>query len=88
MVGLEEQIGAMGNSGGQPDSHLHFALMPAGSKREKELSLYLQLSYKGEEVNPYLEDEEGRIYTIPATVSRQTVEAYYFEPLSFIGENS
>jgi murein DD-endopeptidase MepM/ murein hydrolase activator NlpD len=88
VVSIEEQIGAMGNSGGQGDSHLHFALMPASSKREKELSLYLQLSYGGVEVNPYLEDEVGRIYIVPATVSRQTVESYYFEPLSFIAENS
>jgi len=88
IVGIEEQIGAMGNSGGQADSHLHFALMPAGSKREKELSLYLQLSYGGVKVNPYLEDEVGRIYIVPATVSKQTVESYYFEPLGFIAENS
>ena len=88
IVEIEHQVGAMGNSGSQVDSHLHFALMPASSKRQRELDSYLQLSYKREEVNPYLEDEEGRIYIVSDKVSRQFVEAYYFEPLSFIAENS
>lgn len=87
-VEIRQQIATMGNSGAQEDSHLHFDLFPASSKREWELSLYLQLSYAGQRINPYLEDDSGRIYIVPQTVGRQFVEGYYFNPLSFIAENS
>jgi len=88
VVRINENIASMGNSGGQVDSHLHFALFPASAKREKELNLYLQLSYQGEDVTPYFEDESGRIYIVPATAGRQFVESHYFEPLDFISEHN
>ncbi len=88
IVEINEQIATMGNSGGQPDSHLHFAIFPAASKRKKELDHYLQLRYEGQPVDAYTQDEEGRIFIVPATVRREYIESYYFDPLVFISENS
>jgi murein DD-endopeptidase MepM/ murein hydrolase activator NlpD len=86
-VNMGKKIATMGNSGGQMDSHLHFAILPAATKRQKEFSHYLQLKYRGEDVDPYQEIENGRVFIVRSTTRREDIETSYFSPLPFIAEH-
>lgn len=88
IVEIGQNIATMGNSGGQMDSHLHFAIFPAATKREREFNHYLQLKYQGKEIGPDYEFETGQIYVVPHTTKEHEIFTYYFSPLSFIEERN